>query len=146
VVETDDRPVQARPQSRQDRHEGAGHLGAVLRRRARAGENLLGGKKGMGFVQLMQELPQERLIIAVGGVAADGAALEDRRWPTPRSARPSASPSSTSRTPASSWPNARPGAGLARLRRRGIGVHLKGELDVRRAAMAKYWTPTCSAS
>ena len=29
-------------------------------------------------------------------------------WPTPRTVRPSASPSSTSRTPASRWPNARP--------------------------------------
>lgn len=27
-------------------------------------ENLLGGEEGQGFVQLMQQLPQERLIIA----------------------------------------------------------------------------------
>jgi acyl-CoA dehydrogenase len=33
-------------------------------------ENLLGGEEGQGFVQLMQQLPQERLIIAVGAVAA----------------------------------------------------------------------------
>jgi acyl-CoA dehydrogenase len=33
-------------------------------------ENLLGGEEGKGFVQLMQQLPQERLIIAVGAVAA----------------------------------------------------------------------------
>jgi len=32
--------------------------------------NLLGGEEGKGFVQLMQQLPQERLIIAVGAVAA----------------------------------------------------------------------------
>ncbi len=32
-------------------------------------ENLLGGVEGKGFVQLMQQLPQERLIIAVGAVA-----------------------------------------------------------------------------
>ena len=31
--------------------------------------NLLGGAEGSGFVQLMQQLPQERLIIAVGAVA-----------------------------------------------------------------------------
>lgn len=33
-------------------------------------ENLLGGEEGKGFVQLMQQLPQERLIIAVGAVAS----------------------------------------------------------------------------
>ena len=33
-------------------------------------ENLLGGEEGKGFVQLMQQLPQERLIIAIGAVAA----------------------------------------------------------------------------
>ena len=34
------------------------------------GENIIGGNEGMGFVQLMQQLPQERLNIAVQGVAA----------------------------------------------------------------------------
>jgi acyl-CoA dehydrogenase len=33
-------------------------------------ENLLGGEEGQGFVQLMQQLQQERLIIAVGAVAS----------------------------------------------------------------------------
>jgi acyl-CoA dehydrogenase len=33
-------------------------------------ENLLGGEEGKGFAQLMQQLPQERLIIAVCAVAA----------------------------------------------------------------------------
>lgn len=33
-------------------------------------ENLLGGEEGKGFAQLMQQLPQERLIIAVGAVAS----------------------------------------------------------------------------
>jgi acyl-CoA dehydrogenase len=33
-------------------------------------ENLLGGEEGLGFAQLMQQLPQERLIIAVCAVAA----------------------------------------------------------------------------
>ena len=39
-------------------------------------ENLL-GEEGMGFVYLMQELPQERLIIGVQSVAAAEAALEE---------------------------------------------------------------------
>lgn len=38
-------------------------------------ENLLGGEEGYGFVQLMQQLPQERLILAVGAVAATEEAL-----------------------------------------------------------------------
>jgi acyl-CoA dehydrogenase len=33
-------------------------------------ENLLGSEEGNGFVQLMQQLPQERLALAVGAVAA----------------------------------------------------------------------------
>jgi acyl-CoA dehydrogenase len=32
--------------------------------------NLLGNREGRGFIQLMQQLPQERLLIAVGAVAA----------------------------------------------------------------------------
>jgi len=38
-------------------------------------ENLL-GEEGMGFIYLMQELPQERLGIAIGGLAMAEAALE----------------------------------------------------------------------
>lgn len=38
--------------------------------------NLLGTVEGQGFVQLMQQLPQERLIIAVGSVAGMETALE----------------------------------------------------------------------
>jgi len=38
-------------------------------------ENLLGGEEGQGFMQLMQQLPQERLILAVGAVAATEEAL-----------------------------------------------------------------------
>lgn len=39
-------------------------------------ENLIGGEEGQGFVQLMQQLPQERLIIAVGAVASMERAVE----------------------------------------------------------------------
>jgi alkylation response protein AidB-like acyl-CoA dehydrogenase len=38
-------------------------------------ENLLGGAEGQGFKQLMTALPRERLIIAVGGIAAMETAL-----------------------------------------------------------------------
>jgi len=39
-------------------------------------ENLIGGKEGMGFVQLMMNLPLERLSIAVSAAAATQAALK----------------------------------------------------------------------
>lgn len=39
-------------------------------------DNLLGGVEGRGFAQLMEQLPQERLIIAAGACAAIEAALE----------------------------------------------------------------------
>ncbi len=39
--------------------------------------NLLGEEEGKGFIQLMQQLPQERLIIAVQAVAAMEAAVEE---------------------------------------------------------------------
>ncbi|MET8525415.1 acyl-CoA dehydrogenase family protein [Micromonospora sp. NPDC005172] len=38
--------------------------------------NLLGGAEGLGFVQMMQQLPQERLVIGVGAVAAMERAVE----------------------------------------------------------------------
>ncbi|SUD90055.1 acyl-CoA dehydrogenase family protein [Psychrobacter phenylpyruvicus] len=38
--------------------------------------NLLGGVEGLGFIQMMQELPQERLIIALSGCGAIKLALE----------------------------------------------------------------------
>ncbi|MCL2781063.1 MAG: acyl-CoA dehydrogenase family protein [Actinomycetia bacterium] len=39
--------------------------------------NLLGETEGQGFVQLMRQLPQERLILAVGGAAAASAAVTE---------------------------------------------------------------------
>jgi acyl-CoA dehydrogenase len=39
-------------------------------------ENLLGGEEGKGFAQLMQQLPQERLIIAICAVAAMERAIQ----------------------------------------------------------------------
>ncbi len=39
-------------------------------------ENLLGTTEGQGFIQLMQQLPQERLILALGAVTVLETALE----------------------------------------------------------------------
>lgn len=40
-------------------------------------EHLLGGEEGKGFAQMMQQLPQERLLIAVGAVAMMHRAIAD---------------------------------------------------------------------
>lgn len=40
-------------------------------------ENLLGGTEGQGFIQLMQQLPEERLSISIAAVAACEAILEE---------------------------------------------------------------------
>ena len=41
------------------------------------GENIIGGGEGQGFIQLMQQLPQERLNIAIQGVAAAERGLQE---------------------------------------------------------------------
>ena len=139
AVETTHRRLQARPQSREDRHEGAGHVGAVLRQCARAGRHLLGGP-GMGFVQLMQQLPQERLVIAIQAIAAIEAAMEHTiAYVKERKAFGKQ---------IIDFQNTR--FKLAELKTKAhvarvfvddcVARHLKGELDVATAAMAKYWT------
>ena len=40
-------------------------------------ENVLGGEPGQGFAQLMRQLPQERLIIAVAAMGAIERAIDD---------------------------------------------------------------------
>jgi alkylation response protein AidB-like acyl-CoA dehydrogenase len=103
-------------------------------------DHLLGGGTGMGFMQLMQQLPQERLVIAIQAVAAIEAAMEhtlayikERR---------------AFGKPIIDFQNTR--FRMAELKTKShvarvfvddcIARHLKGELDVATAAMAKYWT------
>lgn len=66
-------------------------------------ENLLGPEEGKGFVQLVEKLPQERLSIAVAGVAAARTVLTNT-LSTSRSARRSGPRSARSRTRSSRWP------------------------------------------
>ena len=102
-------------------------------------DNLL-GQEGMGFVQLMQELPQERLVIAIQAIAAIEAALEHTlAYVKERKAFGK---------PIIDFQNTR--FRLAELKTKAtvarvfidecIARHLRGELDVATAAMAKYWT------
>ncbi|MGA8112300.1 MAG: acyl-CoA dehydrogenase family protein [Actinocatenispora sp.] len=101
--------------------------------------NLLGGQEGQGFVQLMQQLPQERLITAVAAVATmEYAVAETIAYAKQRTAFGK---------PLFGFQNTRfELAECATITRVGrtflddcIARHLRGELDVATAAMAKLW-------
>jgi alkylation response protein AidB-like acyl-CoA dehydrogenase len=102
-------------------------------------KNLL-GEEGMGFIYLMQQLPQERLSIAVGAVAACEAALD---WTMQYCQQRTAFG-----RPIGSFQNSR--FKLAEMKTeteiarvfvdRCIQVHSRGELTAEEAAMAKWWT------
>jgi acyl-CoA dehydrogenase len=106
--------------------------------------NLLGGEEGKGFAQLMQQLPQERLLIAVGAVATMQRAIDDtlnyvrerQVFGAPlmamQNTRFKLAECETQATVARSFVD----DCIARLQRK--------ELDVPTAAMAKWWTTdTC---
>jgi alkylation response protein AidB-like acyl-CoA dehydrogenase len=103
-------------------------------------DNLLGGEEGLGFVQLMQQLPQERLILAVAAVAAIEETLgHTLRYTKERHAFGK---------PVFGFQNTKfrlaEVATIARVARVFIDDcivrHLVGELDVQTASMAKWWT------
>ena len=107
--------------------------------------NMLGAD-GMGFVQLMQMLPQERLVVAIQAVAAMELALaETIKYVRERKAFGKS---------ILDFQNAR--FKLAELKTKAhiarvfvddcTAKHLKGELDVPTAAMAKYWTSDLQCS
>ncbi|MFD8247722.1 acyl-CoA dehydrogenase family protein [Nocardia sp. NPDC059691] len=102
--------------------------------------NLLGTQEGQGFIQLMQQLPQERLIIAVGSVAGMEAALEvTLRYTKERHAfgKPLFAFQNTKFTLAEAATETR----VARVFLDDCIVrHLRGELDIPTVAMAKWWT------
>jgi len=104
--------------------------------------NLLGGEQGLegqGFIQLMQELPQERLIIAVSAVGAMERALtETLAYTKERKAFGKAV-----------WDFQNTRFKLAEVQSQVLAArafvdacmdaHLKGQLDPARAALAKAW-------
>ena len=102
--------------------------------------NLLGGAEGQGFVQLMQQLPQERLAIAVAAVAAIEVSIEHTlRYVKEREAfgRPVFQFQNTRFQLAEMATTAT----VARAFLDDCVVkHLAGELDVPTASMAKWWT------
>jgi acyl-CoA dehydrogenase len=102
-------------------------------------ENLLGLQEGQGFFQLMQELPQERLIIAVSGIGAMERALDETiRYTKERKAFGK-----------TVWDFQNTRFKLAEVQAVVLAArafvdacmvaHLKGELDAARAALAKSW-------
>ncbi|WP_029086520.1 acyl-CoA dehydrogenase family protein [Brevundimonas aveniformis] len=103
------------------------------------GDNIIGGGEGMGFVQLMQQLPQERLNIAVQGVAAAERGLAEtlayvkerkafgKRVIDFQNTQFKLAEVKTKLTVAKVFVN------------HCIGLHLKGQLDAATASMAKYW-------
>ncbi|GAA2661324.1 acyl-CoA dehydrogenase [Actinosynnema pretiosum] len=98
------------------------------------------GAEGQGFVQLMQQLPQERLVIAVSSVAGIEAALElTLDYVKQRSAfgRELIKFQNTRFTLAECATEARVTRAFVD---ECVELHLRGELDVPTAAMAKWWS------
>ncbi|MFW0787370.1 acyl-CoA dehydrogenase family protein [Gordonia sp. CPCC 206044] len=102
--------------------------------------NLLGAEEGQGFVQLMMQLPQERLIIAVASVAGmESAVAQTIEYTKDRTAfgRPIFGFQNTKFKLAEAATEAR----IARVFVDDcINKHLVGELDIPTVAMAKWWT------
>lgn len=103
------------------------------------GDNILGGEEGKGFYQLMGELPQERLVIAIGAMKTIEKALDSTvEYVKGRKAFGQ-----------TIWDFQNTQFVLADLKARGtaakvfvndcIAKLLRGELDVTTASIAKYW-------
>ncbi len=103
-------------------------------------DNLIGGEEGQGFIQLMQQLPQERLILAVAAVAAIEETLaQTLAYTKDRQAfgKPVFNFQNTKFKLAEVATTAR----IARVFVDDcISKHLAGGLDVQTASMAKWWT------
>jgi acyl-CoA dehydrogenase len=101
--------------------------------------NLLGAEEGQGFVQLMSQLPQERLLVGVSCVAAMEACLDlTLEYVHSRTAfgRPVFGFQNTKFELAEVATEARVARSFLD---ECIELHLKGELDIPTAAMIKYW-------
>lgn len=101
--------------------------------------NLLGGAEGMGFFQMMQELPQERLIVALAGIAAMELAMQiTLAYTKERTAF--GKPIFAFQNTRFKLAECKATLMAARALVDGaICAHLKGELGVDRAALIKYW-------
>ena len=104
-----------------------------------APENILGGAEGQGFYQMMQQLPQERLIIACGAVGAiEGAVALTVAYCKEREAF--GGPLTQFQNTRFKLAECKTKAAVARaFLDECMLEHLRGELTVEKAAMAKYW-------
>ncbi len=101
--------------------------------------NLLGEVEGQGFIQLMQQLPQERLVLAVGAIAAiEETIAVTVKYTKERHAfgKPVFDFQNTKFKLAEAATNAKIGRVFID---DCISKHLRGELDVPTASMAKWW-------
>ncbi|MBM7517827.1 acyl-CoA dehydrogenase family protein [Nocardioides nitrophenolicus] len=101
--------------------------------------NLLGTEEGQGFIQLMEQLPQERLIVAVSNVAAMELCFEETmRYVHDRHAfnRPIWGFQNTKFKMAEIATEARVARSFVD---ECVGLHLEGQLDIPTVAMAKLW-------
>ena len=130
--------VHAGAQPGQGRPARPGHRRAVLQRRAGAGGEPA-GEEGQGFLQLVRNLPQERLSIAMAAVAAARGGARAGRSTTSRSAGRSASRSARSRTAGSCWPRSPPRSRSAQTSSTLRPALNAGELTAVDAAEAKWW-------
>ncbi|MEL6799583.1 MAG: acyl-CoA dehydrogenase family protein [Pseudomonadota bacterium] len=102
-------------------------------------ENILGGEEGRGFYQMMEQLPQERLIIACGAVGAmEGGVARTIAYAKEREAF--GAPLVNLQTVRFTLAEAKTKTAVARaFLDECIADHLRGALTVEKAAMAKYW-------
>ncbi|MFT6457864.1 acyl-CoA dehydrogenase family protein [Pseudophaeobacter arcticus] len=102
-------------------------------------ENLLGGTEGQGFYQLMKSLPQERLVVALGGAAAMDKALEETVAYTAER-RAFGKLLLEMQNTRFKLAEVKTVAHIARVFLDDcVAKHLRGELDATTASMAKWW-------
>ena len=102
-------------------------------------ENILGGAEGQGFYQMMQQLPQERLIIACGAVGAMEGAVE-RTIAYCKEREAFGGPLTQFQNTRFKLVECQTKTKVARAFLDECMIeHLQGKLSVEKAAMAKYW-------
>ncbi|MDJ0860570.1 MAG: acyl-CoA dehydrogenase family protein [Dinoroseobacter sp.] len=102
-------------------------------------ENVLGGEEGRGFYQMMQQLPQERMVIAAGAVGAMEGAIE-RTVTYAKERQAFGGPILQFQNTRFKLAECQTKAAVGRaFFNECMGELMRGELTVEKAAMAKYW-------
>ncbi|MDZ7711231.1 MAG: acyl-CoA dehydrogenase family protein [Roseovarius sp.] len=102
-------------------------------------ENILGGEEGRGFYQMMEQLPQERLIIACGAQGAMEGAVE-RTIAYCKERQAFGGPILQFQNTRFKLAECQTKTAVCRaFMDECIAGHLRGQLSVEKAAMAKYW-------